>query len=74
MALFDLIMYPSPKGFDLMRKLVSSANFTEGPTSRPARTPLRWAVYVTAIGIATLGWIAFLAYYALSLLSFWLTL
>lgn len=49
---------------------MSSVNLTEGSTKRRARTPLRWAAYLTAIGIATIGWIAFLLYCALALMGY----
>jgi preprotein translocase subunit Sss1 len=49
---------------------VSSVNATEASAKRPARHPLQWIVYLTAIGIATVGWIAFLSYCALALLGY----
>jgi hypothetical protein len=52
------------------RQAVSPLNLADGPNKRQARTPLRWVVYLTAIGIATVGWVAFLSYCALALLGY----
>ncbi len=49
---------------------MSSVNATDGPANRPARPPLRWVIYLMAIGIASFGWIAFLSYCALALLGY----
>jgi hypothetical protein len=50
------------------------SSVTDGPAKRPPRTPLRWGIYLISIAIATVGWIAFLSYCALALLSYWLTI
>lgn len=55
---------------NLARQVVSSLNATDSPATRPARAPLRWAIYLMAIAIASFGWIAFLAYCALALLGY----
>ena len=48
--------------------MVAAVNATDGPANRPARR-LRWVIYLMAIGITPFGWIAFLSYCALALLT-----
>lgn len=50
---------------------MSAVNSTEDPIERRSRTPLRLVAYLAAVGIATVGWIAFLSYCALGLLLYW---
>jgi hypothetical protein len=49
---------------------VSVINFPDNSANQSARSKLFWVVYLIAVAVATIGWLAFLSYCALALLGF----
>jgi hypothetical protein len=49
---------------------VTAANFTDDLAKRSLRTKLVWVIYLGAVGVATFGWLAFIAYCALALFGY----
>jgi hypothetical protein len=66
-------MKPAAKVFlnnDLRVEPVSVINFPHHSAQGSVRTRLFWAVYLIAVSVASIGWLAFLSYCALALLGF----
>jgi hypothetical protein len=49
---------------------VSTTNFSVNSNKRLAPTKIVWAIYLAAIGVATIGWLGLLSYCALALLGY----